>query len=95
MLEITKKLVWLRRTSPALCDACAPTVILSNTNQQLAFARIAPDKSQVRCCSLLSLPRMHVDMRAGTAFGERRLSQEVEDAGYRMLQAMRKEKIAE
>jgi hypothetical protein len=40
--------VWLRRDTPALRDAAAPTRMLNNTNQQLAFAREAPDGSQVR-----------------------------------------------
>ena len=54
LMDVTRMLARLRLSSPALCDATAPTVILSNTNSQLAFARVAPDKSQVRAVATVT-----------------------------------------
>jgi len=47
LLDVTQRLCWLRRNTPALRDASAPTRVLCNTNQQMAYARVAPDGSQV------------------------------------------------
>jgi hypothetical protein len=59
LLGVTQRLCWLRRNTPALRDASAPTRVLCNTNHQMAYARVAPDNSQVAL-----VVRTHIHARA-------------------------------